>query len=260
MMDSGPGSTPWTSNAVCPTASARASTSTCRWRPAPMVDVWSRPFHARRPACGECRLRTASIDKSGPRQSRSRRHGGLSPRGGRVHHLSCAESRNRWPRETRGPRSIDGAVEWRRGRVVSADPPSRPTVDASRSWCRDVGRTQLYVMNADGTGARRIAEELDVRGAPAWSPDGQWLAVAANRDGKPQLFKIPVGGGHSDSAREGVLDRSDLGSERTVSRLFRRGRGDEFPVRAVSADGAPADFPTLILTRGARRLAFLGGG
>jgi Tol biopolymer transport system component len=51
------------------------------------------------------------------------------------------------------------------------------------------------VINADGTGARRVAEDLNVRGAPAWSPDGQWLAVAAIRDGEPQLFKIPVGGG-----------------------------------------------------------------
>jgi hypothetical protein len=35
--------------------------------------------------------------------------------------------------------------------------------------------------------------------------------------------------------------------------------GTNFSVSAVSADGAPVDFPTLILTRGARRLAFLGG-
>src|SRR5436189_157338 len=57
------------------------------------------------------------------------------------------------------------------------------------------GRTELIVMNADGT-VRRLAEDLDVRGAPAWSPDGRWLAVAAaNADGEPQLFKIPVGGG-----------------------------------------------------------------
>ena len=59
MTDPDPGSTQWTSNAVCPTASARASRSTRRWRPVPMVDGWSRPFHARRPACGECRLPTA---------------------------------------------------------------------------------------------------------------------------------------------------------------------------------------------------------
>jgi hypothetical protein len=32
-----------------------------------------------------------------------------------------------------------------------------------------------------------------------------------------------------------------------------------FSVRAVNADGVPCDSSNLILTRGARRLAFLGG-
>jgi Tol biopolymer transport system component len=121
------------------------------------------------------------------------------------------------------------------------------------------GVTQLYVMNADGTDTRRIAEELDVRGAPAWSPDGQWLAVAANRDGQPRVFKIPVKGGTpillvhdystdpiwSPSGRFLVYSGADVGTT--------------FPVKAVSSDGAPHPLPNLILTRGARRLAFLGG-
>jgi Tol biopolymer transport system component len=34
--------------------------------------------------------------------------------------------------------------------------------------------------------------------------------------------------------------------------------GTTFSVKAVSADGAPRHLPSLILTRGARRLAFLG--
>jgi Tol biopolymer transport system component len=121
------------------------------------------------------------------------------------------------------------------------------------------GVTQLYVMNADGTGTHRIAEELDVRGAPAWSPDGQWLAVAANRDGEPRLFKIPVGGGTP------IL----LGKEYAIDPIWSPSGGflvysgadvgTTFPVKAVSADGAPRPLPNLILTRGARRLAFLGG-
>ena len=99
------------------------------------------------------------------------------------------------------------------------------------------GLTQLYVMNADGTGTRRIAEKLDVRGAAAWSPDGQWLAVAANQGGEPQLFKIPVGGGTpvllvkeysidpiwSPSGQFLVYSGADVGTT--------------FSVKAVSADG-----------------------
>jgi Tol biopolymer transport system component len=43
------------------------------------------------------------------------------------------------------------------------------------------------VINADGMPPRRLAAELDVRGAPAWSPDGQWVAGAANQEGEPDV-------------------------------------------------------------------------
>jgi dipeptidyl aminopeptidase/acylaminoacyl peptidase len=121
------------------------------------------------------------------------------------------------------------------------------------------GQTQLYVTNADGSGAHRVADTLEVRGTPAWSPDGQWLAVAANRDGEPRLFKIPLNGGTpillvneyatdptwSPSGQFVVYSGADVGTT--------------FSVKAVNADGAPRPLPHLILTRGARRLAFLGG-
>jgi Tol biopolymer transport system component len=121
------------------------------------------------------------------------------------------------------------------------------------------GLTQLYVMNADGTGTRRIAEELDVRGAPAWSPDGRWLAVAANQDGEPHLFKIPLGGGTPVLlAKEYSVDPvwSPSGQFLVYSGAD---VGTTFSVKAVRADGVPRPLPNLILTRGARRLAFLGG-
>jgi len=111
-------------------------------------------------------------------------------------------------------------------------------------------------MNADGTDTRRVAEDLDVRGAPAWSPDGRSLAIAANQGGEPHLFKIPLKGGPpvplvteystdptwSPSGQFLVYTGADVGTT--------------FPVRAINADGTPRQLPRLILTRGARRLVF----
>jgi Tol biopolymer transport system component len=42
------------------------------------------------------------------------------------------------------------------------------------------GRNQIYVMNSDGSGVKPItnfADDFDVAGAPAWSPDGKKIAV-----------------------------------------------------------------------------------
>jgi dipeptidyl aminopeptidase/acylaminoacyl peptidase len=118
-------------------------------------------------------------------------------------------------------------------------------------------RAQLYVMNADGTGTRRVAEGLDLRGAPAWSPDGRWLAVAADRDGEPRVFKIPVDGGAP------LLLVNEYSTDPTWSPsgqfLLYSGAdvGTNFPVKAVSADGKARQLTNLSLTRGARRLVFL---
>lgn len=120
------------------------------------------------------------------------------------------------------------------------------------------GLTQLYVMNADGSGARRIGGELDVRGAPAWSPDGRWLAIAANRDGEPQLFKIPTDGGTPTPLVKAYSTDPIWAPSGTFLVYTGADVGTTFTVKAVSADGAPRQLPSLALTRGARRLAFLG--
>jgi len=121
------------------------------------------------------------------------------------------------------------------------------------------GVTQLYVINSDGSGAHKVADDLDVRGAPTWSPDGEWIAIAAMREGEPRLFKIPatengppipLGDGYaldpvwSPSGRFLIYTGPDVG---TV-----------FEIKAVSADGKPYVLPTLFLNRGSRRLDFLG--
>jgi Tol biopolymer transport system component len=121
------------------------------------------------------------------------------------------------------------------------------------------GLTRLNVMNADGTGAHRLSDDLDVRGAPAWSPDGKWIAIAAVRGGgDPHLMKISVDGAAPvELTKEYSLDPvwSPSGqyivySGADVATTFR--------VRAVTADGVAKPVPEVFLSRGARRLAFRG--
>ena len=70
---------------------------------------------------------------------------------------------------------------------------------------RGEGRSGLYLMAPDGTDARRLAEALDVRDAPSWSPDGKWIAVTAREGDTNPLFKVPVDGGAPVRLVDGML-------------------------------------------------------
>jgi Tol biopolymer transport system component/DNA-binding winged helix-turn-helix (wHTH) protein len=121
------------------------------------------------------------------------------------------------------------------------------------------GLTRLYVMNADGSDAHKLADELEVRGAPSWSPDGKSIAVGALRDGKPRLFKIPAAGdGQPILLSEGYATDPVWSPSGRFVVYTGADVGTVFEVKAVSADGAPYGVPRLFLNRGSRRLRFLG--
>jgi DNA-binding winged helix-turn-helix (wHTH) protein/Tol biopolymer transport system component len=158
-------------------------------------------------------------------------------------HEGSADARELW--SGRAGRVIGGPALSADGRRVAFTVQSR-------------GKTWLYVMSSDGSGARRIAQELDVRGAPAWSPDGKWLAIAALRGTEPRLFKIPEPEGPAvkltdEYALDPVWSPSGNFLVYTTADV-----GTVFELHAVGADGAPRAIPKVTLTRGSRRLAFLG--
>jgi len=136
---------------------------------------------------------------------------------------------------------------------------SWPAPDGSRIafTVRAADRTQLYVMNSDGTGTRRIVEQLDVRGAPAWSPDGRLIAFAVNENGEPHLFKIPIDGEPPVPLVKEYSTQPAWSPNGEFLVYSGADVGTTFPVKAVTSNGAPRPLPKLVLSRGARRLVFL---
>jgi Tol biopolymer transport system component len=125
---------------------------------------------------------------------------------------------------------------------------------------RQSGQTLLYVMHADGTNARIVADSLDLQGAPAWAPDGQSITTAVADHGIPHLYRVPVDGGSPVLfVQEYAVDPAWAPNGRFVV-YSGPDIGTTFSVKAVTADAAAHPLPTLPLTRGARHLAFLAGG
>jgi Tol biopolymer transport system component len=125
---------------------------------------------------------------------------------------------------------------------------------------RQHGKTLLYVMQADGTNARVVADSLDLQGAPAWGPDGQSITSASDDHGVPHLFRVPIDGGSPAAfVREYSVDPAWAPDGRFVV-YSGPDIGTTFSVKAVTAGAAPYPLPALTLTRGARHVAFLPGG
>src|SRR5919204_131353 len=57
------------------------------------------------------------------------------------------------------------------------------------------GGSQLFLMNPDGSGLRRLTSSTAIDTEPRFSPDGQWIYFTSDRGGTPQVYRMPAGGG-----------------------------------------------------------------
>ena len=141
---------------------------------------------------------------------------------------------------------------------VTATPAVSPDSRLVAFSVKKGGRTRLYLMNADGTSARPLAESLDVRGRLAWSPDGAWIAVAADQGKGAQVFRVPVDGGSPVLTVEEYSIDPVWSPDGGVLVYAGRQVGYDFPIKAVTVAGAPQTLPELKLPRGAH-VRFLPG-
>jgi len=115
---------------------------------------------------------------------------------------------------------------------------------------------QLYVVDSDGGHPRTIGPALNLRGTLAWAPDSLSIVGAIVKDGEPRLANIFLDGrapqplvseysvdpAWSPDGKYLVYSGADVGTT--------------FPLRASGPDGRTYGMASLILTRGARRVAF----
>ena len=141
-------------------------------------------------------------------------------------------------------------------RVVGA-PTISPDGERIAFTVNDGRRARLLAIDKDGSHLQVLTDSLELQGNPVWSPDGRSVVSAASRDGEPRLTRVSLNGdppvamigeysidpAWSPDGRFLIYSGPDIGTT--------------FAVRAAAADGRPYSIPSLILTRGARRLVIL---
>jgi len=118
------------------------------------------------------------------------------------------------------------------------------------------GTTELYTVDYDGQNPKAVTRALALRGDVAWAPDSQSIVGATVSDGEPRLAKIfldatPPHSIASDYSVDPVWSPDGKYFVYTGAQV-----ATIFPLRASAPDGRPYNMPGLLLTIGARRVAF----
>ena len=160
--------------------------------------------------------------------------------------------------------SAGGAAElWKpaRGAVAGAAAMSPD----GRRVCfvvRHERRSTLRCANADGSGVRTLADSLDVRGAPSWSPDSRWMAIAARDGAGLRVFKVPAAGGAPVQLVATASSNPVWSPDGGYILYSGTSRGRTVPLAAVTPEGAPHPLrlPALSVDRIGDSYRFLPSG
>ena len=131
------------------------------------------------------------------------------------------------------------------------------------------GNSEIYVMNADGSGVTRLTDNDAIDSFPTWSPDGRRIAFSSTRDGSFEVYVMNAdGSGVTRLTDNDARDWSPAWSPDGRHIAFESTRDGNSEIYVMNADGSGV---TRLTYNGAadgtpawspdgRRIAFASGG
>jgi Tol biopolymer transport system component len=100
------------------------------------------------------------------------------------------------------------------------------------------GRSDIYVVNSDGSGERRLTNDPAADDLATWSPDGSKIAFVSNRDGNFDVYAMNADGtGERRLTTDPEDDFSPSWSPDGRRIVFRSNRDENGEIYVMSADG-----------------------
>jgi dipeptidyl aminopeptidase/acylaminoacyl peptidase len=121
------------------------------------------------------------------------------------------------------PFNVRDLVSFRRVDAPSASPDGKQVVFTLRTTDLDAnkGRTDLWVVNADGSGLKQLTATPESESNPLFSPDGKWIYFLSTRAGGPQqVFRMPSTGGDAVPVTQLPLDVGSFTLSRDGQKLL----------------------------------------
>ena len=113
------------------------------------------------------------------------------------------------------------------------------------------GRTQIYIMNSDGSGVIQLTnddwEKGILRDSPylIWSPDGKWVTFTASSAEKPDLLVVkPDGSDLINLTNNSASDTTFYWSPNGKRILFGSDRDGNPEIYVMNADGSGESWST----------------
>ena len=125
---------------------------------------------------------------------------------------------------------------------------------------RREGQLRLHVLSSDGGEVQTLGDNIDVRGAPSWSPDGRWIVVAGSEKGSDALFKIPLTADAPVRLSEGTAFNPVWSPAGDLIVYAGPNVSAYAPLLAVRPDGTPVPMPAIRVRRDGERMRFTPDG